>query len=148
MAAITVQIPHSLPCVPTHPHRPRSSKSRPASSSNSGAKKLRVNPPTQSTGLPSAAQVAALVAAAQRIVPAACAVARNRDFLAMRARLMTEIAERYAAPMLAISQIAERAIVTGSAAAAITASRSIAAQVERNASFVRNLPTMKVKHDY
>lgn len=66
----------------------------------------------------------------------------------MRARLMTEIAERYAAPMLAISQIAERAIVTGSAAAAITASRSIAAQVERNASFVRNLPTMKVKHDY
>lgn len=108
-----------------------------------------INTPTQFTELPSAAQAAALVATAQRVAPAAAAVARNLDLLAARARLIAEIAERYyAAPMLAIARIAERAVVTGSAAAAITASRSIAAQVERNTSFVRNLPTMKVKHDH
>ncbi|PZA12754.1 hypothetical protein DNX69_07640 [Rhodopseudomonas palustris] len=99
--------------------------------------------------LPSAQQLAAVIQAAQRVAPAAAAVARNLDLLAMRARLTAEIAERYVAPMLAIARIAERAVVTGSAAAAITASRSIADRLERNTAFIRNLPTYnKVTHDH
>lgn len=95
-----------------------------------------VNTSTQSIELPSAAQAAALVASAQRIVPAVCAVARNLDFLATRARLTTEIAARYAAPMLAIAQVAERAIVTGAVAAAIAAANN--AQINANTLTIGN----------
>lgn len=84
----------------------------------------------------SVAQAVALIEAAQRIAPAVCAVARNLDLLTARARLRTEIAERYAAPMLAIAQVAERAIVTGAVAAAIAAANN--ALINSNTLTIRN----------